>query len=209
MHRSNAILMAVGALLLAACGDRANDAKKEIEALRGQVNASTTTNAALEKRVVETEAFRLQLNALEKRVAVLGAQAAGARLAASSNKSAAFDSQGDKAYGSVETTLGRVLFVLEKLEPYLDGYAATFRVGNPTSATLNGFEATVSWGPMFDAKDESTWTPQTKEVKVSDSMPPGSWSLVTINIGPATPQQARSIEITPRFNNVSMRTVQR
>jgi hypothetical protein len=203
MSLTRIVGIAASTLSLIACGQSSGDSKgelasfqldvkKEIHALRERIDAAGKSNETLEQKGGELEA-----------------QATFAAMEASERKTASFDSQGDKAYGAVETNLGMILFVLEKLEPYLDGYTVTFRVGNPTAATLNGFDAKLSWGPKFDGKDKATWKKQSKDVKVTTSIPPGSWWFVTVNIGPASPQQARTIEITPRFNNVAMRTVQR
>ena len=155
---------------------------------------------ALERRVAELEAAHLKASA---QIANLRIEAV---LASMSNPEYAwFDPQAQKAYQAVKTPVGNVLVVLEKVEPYLDGYKVSFRIGNPSTANLNGLQATVEWGQAATDSAGAT-TPPTKsvDVKFTDTIRAGAWSLVTANIAPAKAEDIRRIGISPKFDNISL-----
>jgi hypothetical protein len=192
------LLPLFSALMLAGCGN-GGAAQSELKEMQARISSLETGRTALEEKVL----------GLEQRVTKLQTRLALAAGDASAERHASFDAQDDQGYQSVQSGIGRVLLVLEKLEPYLDGYTVTLRIGNPSSANINGFAAKVSWGPKFDVNDKSTWNSQSKDVSLTDTIPAGSWSLVKFNIGPASAQQARTIDIEPRFSNIGLRVAHR
>jgi hypothetical protein len=118
---------------------------------------------------------------------------------------AEFDPQDPRRFQVVKAPVGNILFVLEKLEPYLDGYTVTFRLGNPTSAALNGVKGQIGWGPLFDIKNVDTFALTDKPFEDATNFPPGSWTYLKVNIAPATAAQTRRISITPVFESLSLR----
>ncbi len=118
-----------------------------------------------------------------------------------------FDPQDPKNYVPLKSPAGPVLMVLENMEPYLDGFKVTFRVGNPTSAGLIGVKGKISWGPAFDPNNPTADVQRhTKEFDDPRQFPAGAWTHLTINFGPATAAQARQIAVEPVFNQVRMRS---
>jgi hypothetical protein len=117
-----------------------------------------------------------------------------------------FDPQEAKKYIPVKSPAGPVLLVLENVEPYLDGFKVTLRLGNPTSAGLSGIKGKITWGRAFDPKNPSQ-DPQSQTKQFDDPtfFPAGAWTYLSINIGPATANQARLIGVEPEFNQVSLR----
>lgn len=157
--------------------------------------------AALEARLTAAEAdlraAQAQLIATSMEVALMKIE---------TSDTAWFDPQAQQAYSAVKTPVGPVLFVLERVDPYLDGYKVTFRVGNPSTALLTGFGATVEYGRARPEGERSELPPTKKvDLKFTDTIRPGAWSLVTANLAPAKADEIRRIGITPSFNNVSLR----
>jgi hypothetical protein len=158
--------------------------------------------AALEDRLAKLELG--QRNA-DNQATMLALQVASLQLANIKNDAAWFDPQQQQAYLPISTPVGPVLFLLEKVEPYLDGFRITFRVGNPSAANLNGFEAEVEWGPK--PEETSMPSPPTKTItaKFTETIHAGSWNLVRVNVAPAKATDIRRIGITPVFNRLQLR----
>lgn len=117
-----------------------------------------------------------------------------------------FDPQDDKAYQSVNGPAGPILVILEKVEPYLDGFTVQMRLGNPTSAGYTGLSATAKWGRKYDPRKDSEHNKvDDKKVELKDFLAPGSWTSVKFNIAPATADQVRRIGFAPVFNTIQLR----
>jgi hypothetical protein len=150
------------------------------------------------------------LTALTARVAALENQMQGIQVDKTfrelSDGKALFDPQDPKKYSSIKASAGTVLVVLESLEPYLDGFVVSFRFGNPGSAAYSGVKGTVYWGNKYDgSKDPAYNTLQSKSFEDTTLLEAGAWTIVKINIAPATAAQARRIMIEPHFDEVRLR----
>lgn len=168
-------------LALAACGGGKEEAAKV---------------ARLEEQVAT-----LQKSLAAMRVDLLVAKYGGVQ------ESAVFDPQEDKAYAQVKAPTGNILVVLEKLEPYLDGYVVTMRVGNPSTAGYSGIKGKVKWGHQYDSTKPDDYNAlREKEIDLKDTLAPGAWTLVKFNIAPARPEDVRRIIFEPKLNSVQMRT---
>ena len=121
--------------------------------------------------------------------------------------SVTFDPQDSKNYQGVHSTVGQILFVLERVQPYLDGFTVTFRIGNPTSASLGGIKGKVFWGPLYGPTTAAE-PMQSKEFDDPIVFAAGSWTNFSLNIAPATAAQVRQIMVTPEFNQVMLRRPQ-
>ncbi len=119
-----------------------------------------------------------------------------------------FDPQEEKKYLPIKSAAGPLLFVLEKVEPYLDGFVVTFRVGNPTSATFRGAKGKVFWGPRYEATVPLAQREKMQSRTFDDptTFPAGSWTYLKVNIAPATAAQARQIMVSPEFSQLSLRS---
>jgi Protein of unknown function (DUF3251) len=117
-----------------------------------------------------------------------------------------FDPQDAKVYAPISAPAGPVLVVLEKVEPYLDGFVVYLRLGNPTSAGYTGVTGTIKWGKKYDEKRDETYNKlEEKEFDVKDFIPSGTWTVVKFNIAPAKAEDVRRIIITPKFNTINLR----
>jgi hypothetical protein len=118
---------------------------------------------------------------------------------------ATFDPQDEKKYTPLRVPAGTILAVLEKVEPYLDGYTISIRFGNPTTATYSGIKGKVQWGRKLDfKKDEAYNKLSEKMIDLPDSIPAGRWTSVKFNVVPATAEQVRRIVLDPTFDMLSL-----
>lgn len=123
-------------------------------------------------------------------------------------KSVTFDPQDDRKYLVVKGPAGPVLVMLEKVEPYLDGFTVSLALGNPTSAGYSGLKGTVRWGKKFDFEKSGDYNKLgVKEMDVRDILEPGTWTTVKFNIAPAKPDEVRRIVFEPTFNEIRLRRV--
>lgn len=117
-----------------------------------------------------------------------------------------FDPQDDKKYQPVRGPAGPILVILEKVEPYLDGFTVHMRLGNPSAAGYTGFTADVKWGRQFVLGKEADYYKLTdKKIEAKEYLAPGSWTTVKFNVAPATADQVRRIGFAPLFNSLSLR----
>jgi hypothetical protein len=121
---------------------------------------------------------------------------------------ATFDPQDEKAYLPVAAPTGPVLIILEKLEPYLDGFTVHMKIGNPSSASYSGLKAKVKWGRKFDSKKDDDFNSlKEKEIELKDFIAAGAWTVVKFNVAPAKADEVRRIVFQPDFNSLQMRSV--
>jgi hypothetical protein len=162
------------------------------------------TLASTQPEGPKSELLQSDIAALAKRIKALELDKAIRDL--QNTNAAWFDPQDPKKYAPVKSPAGPVLVVLENMEPYLDGFKITFRLGNPTSASLSGVKGKISWGAAFDVnKPTENIEPLSKQFDDPTVFAPGTWTNLTISIGPATAAQARQITIEPVFDQVSLR----
>lgn len=186
----------IGALLVAGfisgCGGGTSGSDgKTIAAIDG-LNAKV---GSLEQKVKELEAANEKLF-FDK----LAAELSGPQ------ESLLFDPQENKGYQAARAPAGAVLVVLEKLEPYLDGYTVSLRLGNPTTAEYSGIQGKVKWGRLYDAKKDQEFNKLgEKDIDLKDDLKAGSWTIVKFNIAPAKPDEVRRLIIQPTFNQLKLR----
>lgn len=118
---------------------------------------------------------------------------------------AEFDPQDQKKYTAIQAPAGVVLAVLEKVEPYLDGFTVSMRIGNPTTASYTGVKGKVRWGRQIDVKQDEKYNKLSeKEIDLTDSIPSGRWTIVNFNIAPAKSDEVRRIVFEPVFNSLRL-----
>lgn len=188
----------IGALLVAGfisgCGGGTSGGDgKTIAAIDGL----TEKVGSLEQKVKELEAANEKLF-FDK----LAAELSGPQ------ESLLFDPQDNKGYQAARAPAGSVLVVLEKLEPYLDGYTVSLRFGNPTTAEYSGVKGKVKWGRLYDSKKDQDFNKLLeKEIDLKDDLKAGSWTIVKFNIAPAKPDEVRRLIIQPTFDHLKLRTL--
>lgn len=180
-------------VLLSGCGDKTRSGPE------GPAASSPPSAAELSEK----------LAALEKKLGKLQLDQFSASLAGPQGE-VWFDPQDDKGYQAVSAPAGSMLVVLEKVEPYLDGFTVRMKLGNPSSAGYSGFKASVQWGRKFDLdKSEEHNRLAQKNIDSREFLAPGSWTIVTFNVAPATPEQVRRIGFAPTFDSIQLRSLTR
>jgi hypothetical protein len=184
---------AVAALLVVSVAGCQQQSATRMDELVAKVEGLEKANSALEERVTDLKGRLDWLEQMDKLNAV-------------KRESAEFDPQENRAYESIDAPTGRVLLVLDKVEPYLDGFTVHLRVGNPSSAAYAGMKGKVKWGRALDFKKNAEHNKLAeKEINLTDTLAAGAWTIVTFKIGPANADQVRRIIIEPQFNSVQMR----
>ncbi len=175
--------------LLSGCGEKSRTGPE------GPAVQSPPSAAELSEKLAALERKVLKLQSDQFMASLEGPQ-----------ESVWFDPQDDKKYQAVRGPAGPILVILEKVEPYLDGFTVHVRLGNPTSAGYSGFTADVKWGRKFVlGKDDDYYKLAEKKIEAKDYLAPGSWTTVKFNVAPATPEQMRRIGFAPVFNSISLR----
>ena len=157
-----------------------------------RVDALEKANAVLEGKIKDLEQEIQLVKALDEFNAV-------------KRDTAAFDPQDNQAYQFVDAPTGRVLLVLEKVVPYLDGFTVHLRVGNPSTAAYIGFKGKVKWGKALDLNKKGEYYKLSeKEINVTERLPAGAWTVVTFNVAPAKADEIRRLIIEPDFGQLSL-----
>jgi len=106
----------------------------------------------------------------------------------------------EKGYGRLNSNSGFFFVSCEDAQPYLDGYKVIMNIGNPTTATYNGFKLKVKWGKQFVSKEMNyiVWQKslKTAEKKFTDKLMPASWNKIELILSPAKPEEVRYIEFS-------------
>jgi hypothetical protein len=92
----------------------------------------------------------------------------------------AYLTPGSDGYSVVRTDLGPVTVSLIDVQPYANGSRVTLKIGNTTSATINGAKATLEWGNV-DAKGlPNNENAKSRDVSFTESLTRGSWTTVRV-----------------------------
>jgi hypothetical protein len=122
------------------------------------------------------------------------------------NIHAYLDASRPGAFIPVTTAVGRFYLSLENAEPYLDGYRVALDVGNPNFVTFNGFKISAIWAGVPGNKD---WgkkrVSQKREFSFTETLQPGAWTRVRIELSPAAPDDIKLIELSIETNQLSLR----
>lgn len=110
----------------------------------GYPECSEKKSIELERKIRDLE---MEISDLKFKVQLL-------ELAQKSYRTADLDPSSLKKYQRIDTSSGFFLVALEDVMPYLDGYKLILSIGNPSSATYNGFTLKVKWGKRFENSEE-------------------------------------------------------
>lgn len=97
-----------------------------------------------------------------------------------------------KSYLPIKTRVGILFVALDNITPYLDGYRLTIRIGNPSSATLNGFQLSAQWGTNRQTFSHA------------DKLSAGRWSKIEFIISPATVEATKKISVMVRPDKITL-----
>ena len=178
-------------------------AKNDIEVLKNENLKLATANQELTKSSVQIK----DLQNIYQRLMTL-----------EQYKSVEFDPSEQRSYQRLDTNNGYFLVILDNVSTYLDGQKVTLTIGNPSSIQYSGFKLKATWGmryPAYDGKFSDEWakkyeeasaSTQTKEISLTDALPPGTWTKVTFNLSPATSKNFGRLSLEMTTNNVRMKS---
>jgi len=95
-----------------------------------------------------------------------------------------------------------MLASLKSVDTYLDGYKLTVDLGNPNFATLSNCEVVVRWGPTTKQLDPKL--PNSRTIKLSRTLPPGSWTPIEIIVPSAKAHDLGAISISLNVDTVGL-----
>jgi len=112
-----------------------------------------------------------------------------------------------KEYDIARTKFGPFIVSQRGLTEFLDGYKLRLALGNTTSVTFSGATLNLEWGPPYDEKEPAKWfnSRKKKEVQLTDTFRPGSYTIVEVVISPAKPDEVKEIEVGIDLNQLSLR----
>ena len=128
------------------------------------------------------------------------------------NKRASLDPTSLDKCERLDIKHGFLLVTLRSVEPYRGGIKAVIDVGNPLTASFNGFTVSAKWGRPFDNKN---WTPerynewqaslQTRDESFTEILSAGSWTPVQLLLPNTPPAQFGYLEVGFETNTTSLR----
>jgi hypothetical protein len=100
------------------------------------------------------------------------------------------------------------------VQPYLDRYKVTLKIGNPLSATYDGSKATARWGakPPEAPKSASEWDAvlnwekslKTRQFSFTNKLLPGWWNEVEIVLPQTAPNEMRYLSVSLDMDTLSL-----
>ena len=199
-------------LLLSACSD-----KKE-QLLENHLAVLDTEIAGLEKIIGGLES---QFDALSNQVAALSNQVGWldllvnnigdvqidhTREIAESKRDTVVLHVSEKGFQRIDTENGSFLIACQDVTPYLDGYKVRFSIGNPSSASYQGFKLTAQWGKKMPAKPRADWVKSLgyKQMTFTETLFPGAWNDVEIILSPAKSDDLGYLEMHMETDTVRL-----
>jgi hypothetical protein len=112
-------------------------------------------------------------------------------------KSAVFDPTSSDGYRTVDIDVGRLIVILDKAEPYMDGIRLTFKIGNPLSIGFKGFNMNVKWNRRISDTSDPKWPAdlRDKTFSLTPTLDPGSFTSVDVILPSTTATQCGFIQV--------------
>jgi hypothetical protein len=107
-------------------------------------------------------------------------------------------------YSLAKTDVGALLVSFQSSAPKADGTEVTFRVGNPTAASLVGVKFHVEYNVRQG--DDPNWADSIKSTDYTAVEPlySGSWSLVRVPLPAIKPDQLGFLAVTLKTNEIRL-----
>lgn len=168
-------------------------------------NSATVISGSLTGQVAD---LRAQVDSLSKMLQYVSSQV----FENVPNKRVTLDPTSLDKYERLDIKNGFLLVSLRSVEPYLNGIKAVVDVGNPLTASFNGFKISTKWGKPFDYKN---WTPerysewqatlQSRDQSFTETLNAGSWTPVQLLLPNTPPAQFGYLEVSFETNNISLK----
>ena len=153
--------------------------------------------------------MKVRISSLEQRVSLLEGRIFRIEFSQTMYKTVSFDVSSPGGYQRLETNNGTFLVSLKDAQPYLNGFRLTLNVGNPMSATYNGFKLTAKWGKAMprDGGNYLDWEKSIREKEFSfvETLASGAWNRVAVNLAPAAADELGYLEFSMTTDVISLR----
>ena len=105
-------------------------------------------------------------------------------------------------YFNLKTPYGVLLIKTDSVEQYLDGFKIHLSIGNPTSASFNGFSLICS------AYDSTNYMQTVHSITndMTDVLTAGNWNKINFVLAPATMDEVRNASISVQLNSLTLYT---
>jgi hypothetical protein len=107
-----------------------------------------------------------------------------------------------KDYSRLDASSGFFLVSCRNVQPYLDGFKVTIRIGNPLNCSFDGFEVGTEWGPRYQGalKDGAAYATWRSAVRLQvfsfpDSLTKGHWNDVDLILAGTKPGDLGYIKV--------------
>lgn len=160
--RLKLILMVLAATAVA-CSEQSQ--KPQVADLESKLQALTTTVESLQRKLDDLQ-LEVDMEGWTK---------------------VAYMQPGDGGYSAVNYDLGTLIVKIEDVKPYANGTKLALRLGNLSSARVNGLKATVEWGPVDERGTPRNEKQKKKQITVSQPLPPGGWAIANDVVLEGTP----------------------
>jgi len=204
LFRRSALL--IGLLFLIGCDETANQPAtlRRLDALQAQVQSANATVTNLTGYIQELDKRTAKL---EMDISNIQSHAAGSYTA--------IDLSSTSGFIPISGSCGAFLVSVKNVEPYLEGYRITFKLGNPHFATFSNLRIRAVWGKQFDQalansdpKYVETYNAalKRKDFNQADELKPGAWNEIIIVLSPAKQSELGYFAVSLDAENVSLAT---
>lgn len=158
-------------MLMGGCDrdNQINQLNAQIVSLTEKVNELQSENNAQDKKLSLIESLNDNDASLNKAVSEIRAQLWLDSII-KDGTSSVFFKIGEDGYSIVSYDLGILIIGLDSIKEFSSGVKVNFRIANPSSVTVNGINAKLSWKSKGSDKESS------KEIKLKQSLKPGVWT---------------------------------
>ena len=167
-------------MLLLGCADP--QVQADIEQIRDSLKEATARIDSVEQRVGSIELNRM----LDEMVDDAG-------------KRVVVDPAGDQGFSMIKSKYGPLAFIVNDVSQRADGSEVVLRVGNLTSANINGGKLRIQYGPRrMQNETYSEWESSLNEgtFQFNTTLRSGFWNPVTLTLPGAPPSSLGHIKIT-------------
>lgn len=159
----------------------------------------------------ENENLKFRVSELEKEIGILKQQDFLLSIQIDSMYSkTAFVSPTSEGYSLAKTDYGSITVSCNNIEKYSNGSKVKLTFGNILSATLTDVSVSIQYGPKRkDNEDYSEWNKKlkTKEFKMNDNIPAGSWTSVQAALPDYAPEDIGYMSVAVDPKGITLRKV--
>lgn len=177
---------------------------------------SPEQQAKLAEMQRKIDAQQTQIDSLQTSIGSLSGEVFAQQAVTQAYKRVTLDPASDQGFGRLDTTVMPLTISMKDVKALADGSRLVLSIGNLSTATVSASSLSVKYGsraPEFKQGDEgyasryNAWHSGLRERKqdVTDSLRPGTWNTVSINLPGVPPNQLGYVEISGDISQISLR----